>query len=84
MLRYKTQLRSILLPKKLKGTINKTENSMGNKMLKSIIRFKDLPPLLQISLYQYDYNPSRGQLVKSNQGFKFDEVLDLQVLLPKK
>ena len=55
----------------------------GKQDAKKYIRFKDLPPVLQISLNRFDYDISRGNMVKSNQGFKFDEVLDLEALLPK-
>ena len=45
------------------------------------IRLLELPPVLQISLNRYEFDNTQS-LVKINQKFDFQEVLDFESILP--
>ena len=43
----------------------------GKQDAVKFIRFKKMPPILQIQLRRYDFDPNVGNFVKSNQKLKF-------------
>jgi ubiquitin carboxyl-terminal hydrolase 7 len=45
------------------------------------VRFVHLPPVLQIQLKRFEFNSRSFNMVKINDRFEFDEVLDLDDLL---
>ena len=42
------------------------EDHFGKQDTKKFIRFKELPPVLQISLNRYEYDVNEGKMVKNN------------------
>ena len=52
-----------------------TEND-GKQPAKKFIRFKTIPPVLQISLNRYEYDVGSGEMIKNNQKLEFQEILD--------
>lgn len=61
-----------------------TENPQhGKQDARKFIRFKEFPPVLQVSLNRFDFDPNFNRMVKNNQKFEFNEVLDLEAILPK-
>ena len=53
----------------------------GKQEARKGIRFVYLPPVLQLQLKRFDYNPKTGNMMKINERFDIDEVLDLDDLL---
>lgn len=56
-------------------------NGMDKQEALKGIRFKHLPPVLQIQLKRFDFNARSFNMVKINDRLEFDEVLDLDELL---
>jgi ubiquitin carboxyl-terminal hydrolase 7 len=56
---------------------------MGKQDARKFIRFKKLPPVLQVQINRFDYNIELEQMTKINSQFKFEEILDLDSILPK-
>lgn len=44
----------------------------GKQDAKKFIRFKKLPPVLQVSLNRYEFDPNTCAMVKNNQRFAFE------------
>ena len=59
-----------------------TEND-GKQPAKKFIRFKNIPPVLQISLNRYEYDIDSGAMVKNNQKLEFQEILDFETIIQK-
>jgi hypothetical protein len=57
-----------------------TEND-GKQPAKKFIRFKKIPPVLQISLNRYEYDIDSGEMVKNNQKLKFRDILDFEPII---
>lgn len=55
----------------------------GKQDARKFIRFKEFPPVLQVSLNRFDYDFQLDRMVKNNQKFEFKDVLDLDSVLPK-
>ena len=53
----------------------------GMQDARKFIRFKKLPPVLQVQVNRFDYDFQRDQMVKINEEFRFGETLDLEALL---
>ena len=59
-----------------------TEND-GKQPAKKFIRFKKIPPVLQISLNRYEFDIESGEMVKNNQKFEFQDILDFETIIQK-
>lgn len=57
-----------------------TEND-GKQPAKKFIRFKTIPPVLQISLNRYEYDVGSGEMIKNNQKLEFQEILDFETII---
>tara|TARA_B110000285_G_C15006309_1_gene554044 strand:- start:75 stop:383 length:309 start_codon:yes stop_codon:yes gene_type:complete len=55
----------------------------GKQDARKFIRFKEFPPVLQVSLNRFDFDYNLDRMVKNNQKFEFSEILDLDAILPK-
>ena len=55
----------------------------GKQDAKKFVRFKEFPPVLQVSLNRYQFDPERGSMAKNNQEFHFGDILHLDQILPK-
>ena len=53
----------------------------GKQEARKGIRFIYLPPVLQLQLKRFDFNPKTGNMMKINERFDIEEVLDLDDLL---
>lgn len=60
-----------------------TGTEHGKQDARKFIRFKELPAVLQISLNRFEYDMMQDRMVKNNHSFEFDEVLDLESILPQ-
>ena len=75
-------LKHYVAAEELKGDNQYEVEGGGKRDARKFIRFKTLPPVLQIQLNRFDYNPVRDQMVKINSKFEFGEILDLDAIFP--
>ena len=75
-------IRQYVAQEKLEGDNQYQTDTKGLQDARKFIRFKELPPVLQISLNRFDYDVNRDMMVKNNQNFKFEDILDLESVLP--
>ena len=74
-------IREYIAVEELNGDNQYQTEMHGKQDAKKFIRFKSLPPVLQISLNRYDFDFQTFNLVKNNQKFKFGKILDLNSIL---
>lgn len=65
----------------LSGPNQYETESYGKQDAKKFVRFKQLPPVLQVSLNRYEFDRDKGNTVKINDKFTFTDKLDLTSLL---
>lgn len=75
-------IRQYVAAEKLDGDNKYETDNHGKQDAKKFIRFKELPPVLQISLNRFDYDMQLDRMVKNNQAFEFGDILDLESVLP--
>lgn len=55
----------------------------GKQDAKKFIRFKKLPPVLQIQVNRFDYDFQENMMIKINSLFRFGDTLDVDSILPE-
>ena len=76
-------IRQYIASENLDGDNKYDTQIYGKQDARKFVRFIELPPVLQISLNRYDFDPSINAMVKNNQKFEFKDILDLESVLPK-
>lgn len=74
-------LRQYVQAEELTGENQYDAEEHGRQDAKRFIRIKKLPPVLQVQVNRFAYNPEVDQMVKINSMFKFSDVLDLDAIL---
>jgi len=72
-----------IAPEKLEKDNQYETAAHGKQDAIKFIRLLELPPVLQISLNRYEYDFTTHIMTKINQKFQFQEILDLEPILPK-
>ena len=71
-------IRGYIAEELLEGDNKYQTDDHGKQDAKKYIRFKRLPPVLQISLNRFDFDLQTGSMAKFNQALNFEEVLDFE------
>ena len=77
----KDSLKNYVKWEKMEGDNMYEAAEHGKQEARKGIRFVYLPPVLQLQLKRFDYNPKTGNMMKINERFDIEEVLDLDDLL---
>lgn len=70
-------LRKYFSPVDLNGDMQYQAEGNGLQDAKKTMLIEELPPVLQIMLKRFEYNPARGSMVKLNEKFEFYEEIDM-------
>lgn len=70
-------LKTYFAPLELKGELKYQADGYGAQDAQKIIRFAELPPVLQIQLKRFDFNAFTGKMEKLNEKFEFYDEIDM-------
>lgn len=76
-------IRQYVAAEELTGPNQYDAENLGKQDARKFIRFKKFPSVLQVQLNRFEYDVEEDRMAKINTRFQFEEILDLDSILPQ-